>query len=207
MLSVGLLSGQGCAFPTRMLVERSVYDEVLPRVQAVAESITVGDPLEEGTVAGPVVNEQALRRITGMIVRAREDGARLLTSGDRLGGGLANGYFLQPTVFADVAPDSELAQKEVFGPVLSIIPFDTEDEAVHIANGTAYGLPGYLFTSDLTRAHRVAEELVTGEVLVNGAANLAVHRPFGGFGISGIGEEGGRAGLDEFLRIKGVGIA
>jgi aldehyde dehydrogenase (NAD+) len=207
MFSVGLLSGQGCAFPTRMIVARSVYEEVIARVQAIVGHIKVGDPFQADTISGPVVNEQALHRITGMIAAARRDGARLVTGGERLGGDLANGYYLAPTVFADVDPHSELAQKEVFGPVLSIIPFDDDDEAIDIANATPYGLSGYVFTNDLRRAHRVAEELETGEVLINGAANLNPTRPFGGIGISGLGKEGGRQGLDEFLRIKGVSIA
>lgn len=207
MMSIGALSGQGCALPTRMIVARSVYDDVISRVHTLTRFFKVGNPFEPDTVSGPVVNEQALHRILGMIERAHGDGARLVTGGERLGGDLANGYFLQPTVFADVDPQSELAQKEVFGPVLSIIPFDTEDAAIEIANSTPYGLSGYVFTNNLRRAHRVAEELETGEVLINGAANLGVSRPFGGIGISGMGKEGGRQGLDEFLRIKGVGIA
>lgn len=207
MMSVAVMTGQGCAFPTRMIVARSIYDEVISRVQATAQLIKVGDPFEADTVSGPVVNEQALQRILRMIERAREDGARLVAGGERLGGDLARGYFLQPTVFADVDPSCELAQQEVFGPVLSISPFDGEDEAIEIANSTPYGLSGYVFTNNLRRALRVAEELETGEVLINGAANLRVTRPFGGIGISGMGKEGGRQGLDEFLRIKGVGIA
>lgn len=207
LMSVGVMSGQGCAFPTRMIVARSVYDDVIARVEAIAAMIKVGDPFEPDTVAGPVVNAAALERITGMIERASKDGARLITGGGRLGGDLADGYYLQPTVFADVDPYSELAQKEVFGPVLCIIPFDTEEEAIDIANSTPYGLSGYVFTNDLKRAHRVAEALETGEVLINGAMNLAVHRPFGGIGISGMGKEGGRAGLHEFLRTKSVSIA
>jgi aldehyde dehydrogenase (NAD+) len=207
MLSVGLLSGQGCALPTRMIVARPIYDEVISRVQAIARSIKVGDPVEADTISGPLVNEDALLRIIAMIEQAKRAGARLVTGGRRVGGDLADGYYLQPTVFADVDPHSELAQKEVFGPVLSIIPFDDEDHAIEIANSTPYGLSGYVFTKDLRRAHRVAEELETGEVLINGAANLGVTRPFGGIGISGMGKEGGRQGLDEFLRIKTVSIA
>ena len=206
-MSVGTLSGQGCALPTRMLVERPVYDDVVARVTAVAKSVTVGDPFDPTTVSGPVVNQGALDRILGMIGRATLDGARLVAGGARLEGDLAGGYFIEPTVFADVDPGSELAQNEVFGPVLAITPFDTDDEAVAIANSTPYGLSAYVQTNDLRRAHRIAEELVTGEVLVNGAANLAVHRPFGGLGLSGFGKEGGRAGLEEFLRTKAVGIA
>ena len=207
MLSVGALSGQGCAFPTRMIVERSVYDEVVERVRTIAGFVKVGNPLETETVSGPVVNEQALNRITGMVERAIGDGARLITGGGRVDGELASGYFLEPTVFADVDPESELAQTEVFGPVLSIIPFDGEEQAIAIANSTAYGLSGYVFTNDLRRAHWVAEELETGEVLINGAANLGATRPFGGIGISGMGKEGGRQGLEEFLHVKTVSMA
>jgi aldehyde dehydrogenase (NAD+) len=207
MMSVGVLSGQGCAFPTRMLVHHSIYEDVVDRVSAVAKGIPVGDPWDPAVLAGPVVNEAALERILGMIERAQEDGARLVTGGSRIGGDLAAGYFIEPTVFADVDPESELAQNEVFGPVLAITPFSDEEEAIRIANSTRYGLSGYVQTQNLSRALRVAEELVTGEVLINGAANLRVQRPFGGIGISGMGKEGGRLGVEEFLRVKSVGIA
>ncbi|HET6950044.1 MAG TPA: aldehyde dehydrogenase family protein [Acidimicrobiales bacterium] len=205
-MSVGAMSGQGCAFPTRMLVHRPIYEEMVERISMVAKGITVGDPFGEGMIAGPVVNEAALERILGMIERARSGGARLVVGGNRLDGDLAQGYFIAPTVFADVDPQSELAQNEVFGPVLAVTPFADEDEAIAIANATKYGLSAYVQTKDLRRALRVAEELVTGEVLVNGARNLAVHRPFGGLGKSGFGKEGGRAGIEEFLRTKSVGI-
>jgi aldehyde dehydrogenase (NAD+) len=205
-MSVAVLSGQGCALPTRMLVHEPVYDAVVSRVAEIAKAITVGDPFEPATLSGPVVSQAALDRILAMIDQAKLDGARLVTGGARLEGGLAGGYFIEPTVFADVDPASELAQKEVFGPVLAITPFGTEDEAIRIANSTPYGLSAYIQTSDLRRAHRVADELVTGEVLVNGAVNLGVHRPFGGVGLSGFGKEGGRAGLEEFLQVKSVAI-
>jgi aldehyde dehydrogenase (NAD+) len=207
MMSVGVLSGQGCAFPTRMLVQRTVYEEVIARVASVAKGIPVGDPWDPTVLAGPVVNRAALQRIIGMIERAQNDGARLVTGGTRLGGKLAGSYFIEPTVFADVDPDSELAQNEVFGPVLAITAFDSDDDAVRIANNTRYGLSGYIQTTNLSRGLRVAEELVTGEVLINGAANLRVQRPFGGIGISGMGKEGGKLGVEEFLRVKSVGIA
>lgn len=206
VMSVGLLTGQGCALPTRMLVQRGVYDEVVERVAAIAKSIKVGDPFEAGTVAGPVINAAALERILGMIDRAKLDGSRLVTGGSRYDGALAAGYFLEPTVFADVDPDSELAQQEVFGPVLAITPFDTDDDAIRIANGTAYGLSGYVQTSNLRRGLRVSEELAAGEILVNGASNLRVQRPFGGVGLSGFGKEGGRAGIEEFVWAKAIGI-
>ena len=206
-MSVATLSGQGCALPTRMLVQRTVYDEVIARVAEIAKYITVGDPFDPATVSGPVVNQAALDRILATVDQAKRDGARLITGGARIGGPLADGYLLEPTVFADVDPRSDLAQHEVFGPVLAITPFDTEEEAIAIANNTRYGLSAYVQTNDLRRAHRLAEALVCGEVLVNGAANLAVHRPFGGLGISGFGKEGGRHGIEEFLRVKSVGIA
>ena len=205
-LSVAVLSGQGCALPTRMLVHEPVYDQVVGRVAEIAKSIAVGDPFEETTVSGPVVSQAALDRILAMIEQARRDGARLVAGGSRLGGPLADGYFIEPTVFADVDPQSQLAQREVFGPVLAITPFRTEEEAIAIANSTEYGLSAYIQTSDLRRAHRLADELAAGEVLVNGAANLGVHRPFGGVGLSGFGKEGGRAGLEEFLQVKSVAI-
>jgi aldehyde dehydrogenase (NAD+) len=203
----GFMSGQGCNLPTRMLVQRPIYEEVIARVKATAESLVIGDPFDPNVLAGPVVNEVALQRILAVIERAKADGARLLTGGHRLGGDLADGYYLAPTVFADVDPDSDLAQNEVFGPVLAITPFEDEQEAIDIANNSRYGLSGYLYTADLRRAMRVAEELDTGEVLINGAANMIVNRPYGGIGMSGIGKEGGRQGIEEFLRVKGVGVA
>ena len=135
-MSVAVLSGQGCALPTRMLVHEPVYEQVIGRVAEIAKTITVGDPFEADTVSGPVVSQAALDRIMAMIEQARLDGARLVTGGARLGGPLADGYFIEPTVFADVDPQSRLAQQEVFGPVLAITPFRTEDEAIAIANGT-----------------------------------------------------------------------
>jgi aldehyde dehydrogenase (NAD+) len=207
MMSVGVLSGQGCAFPTRMLVQRPVYEEMISRVCTVAKSILVGDPWDPAVLSGPVVNEAALDRILGQIEQATNDGARLVTGGSRILGDLAGGFFIEPTVFADVDPDSDLAQNEVFGPVLAMTPFDSDEDAVRIANNTRYGLSGYIQTTNLSRGLRIAEELVTGEVLINGAANLRVQRPFGGVGISGMGKEGGKLGVEEFLRVKSVGIA
>jgi aldehyde dehydrogenase (NAD+) len=204
--SVGSLTGQGCAFPTRMLVQRSIYEAAVEKVAAVASNIATGDPFDPATFSGPLINEAALTRVLGMIERAQADGARLVAGGSRINGALAKGFFVEPTVFADVDPYSELGQKEVFGPVLSIIPFDTDDEAIEIANCTPYGLSAYLHTQQLHRAHRIAEELITGEVLINGAANLGVHRPFGGWKTSGVGKEGGRQGFEEFLRTKSVAI-
>jgi aldehyde dehydrogenase (NAD+) len=202
-LSIAALSGQGCAFPTRMIVHESIHDQVVETVKAVASTITVGDPFDPATVSGPVVNQAAIDRIMAMIERAEADGAELVTGGNRID---RPGYFVEPTIFTHVDPSSELAQNEVFGPVLAITTFSSDEEAVEIANATRYGLSSYIQTRDLDRALRVAAELETGEVLINGAANLAVHRPFGGIGVSGVGKEGGRAGFEEFLRMKGVGV-
>jgi aldehyde dehydrogenase (NAD+) len=143
-------------------------------------------------------------RIMGMIERASSQGATLVVGGKRMD---RPGFYIEPTVFTDVDPSSELGQNEVFGPALAITKFSTDEEAIAIANSTRYGLSSYIQTRDLTRAHRIAAELEAGEVLINGAPNLAAHRPFGGIGISGVGKEGGRAGFEEFLRIKSVAIA
>ena len=204
MFSLIVLSGQGCAFATRMIVHEDVYDQVVERLKLIAENVAVGDPFDPGVMSGPVVNEAAVERITGMIERAQEQGATLVTGGTRMD---RDGFFIQPTVFTDVDPGSELAQTEVFGPVLAIFKFSTEDEAIALANNTRYALSSYVQTNDLGRAVRVAAELEAGETLINGAMNLQVGRPFGGFGLSGVGKEGGRQGIEEFLRIRSVGIA
>ncbi len=198
-------TGQGCALPTRMLVERPIYDEVVSRIEALVPTLKVGDPLLPGTLSGPLVNEAALKRITGVIEDARcGDGGRLLLGGERLGGELANGYFLQNTVFVDVDPDSSLAQQEIFGPVLSVIPFENEEHGVHLANNTVFGLTHYIQTADARRVRRLIPQLRSGTIAVNGAASTHHAAPFGGVGPSGMGREGGRAGLEEFIRIKTV---
>jgi len=206
MMGIGLLSGQGCAFPTRMLAHRTIYDEVIKRAKALAESIVVGDPMASETMSGPVVSRQSFDRILAVIEQAKRDGARLIIGGGPLNRPGLDGYYLQPTVFADVDPDSDLAQEEVFGPVLAISVFDTDEEALAIANNSRYGLSGYVHTKDLRRAHVFAENIRTGEVRINGALNLAANQPYGGLGISGFGKEGGRDGIYEFLNMKSVAI-
>jgi aldehyde dehydrogenase (NAD+) len=140
-----------------------------------------------------------------MIERAKLSG-RMLIGGDRPNGELGKGYYIKPTLFADVDPASELAQTEVFGPVVAMIPFDSEEEAVRIANSTHYGLASYIHTNDLRRAHRVAEQIDSGGVYINGGATVAPNTPYGGLGLSGFGREGGRPGIEEFLRHKTVAI-
>ncbi len=198
-------SGQGCQLPTRLLVHAPVYDAVLEGVVQTIAHLKAGDPLAADTFLGPVVSEAAMRRILSDIERARtEHAGRLLCGGARID---AAGWFVEPTVFAEVDPSSHLAQHELFGPVLAIIPFADEDEAIDIANGTPWGLAGYVQTRDLGRAHRMAARLTCGNVYVNGAMNVHPAAPFGGVGLSGHGKEGGRAGIEEFVRHKGVAVA
>lgn len=200
------LSGQGCANGTRLLVHDSVREQVVETVTARLRRVPFGDPANERTVMGPVVSEASCDRILGMLGRARAEGATPLTGGNRAGGDLADGFFVEPTVFADVAPDSELVQEEIFGPVLTVQTFGSEEEAIALANSTRYGLGAYLHTNDLRRTHRVARALASGSVWVNGAPGLLASAPFGGVKQSGFGRIGGIAGLREFLRTKNVWI-
>lgn len=207
MFSVGYIAGQGCAFPSRLLVEESIYEEMIDRVVAIARSVAVGDPWNPETVMGPVISEASLKRILAMIDEAQGNGSgKLVTGGKRLGGELANGFFVEPTVFRDCDNLSALCQQEVFGPVLAIMKFSTEDEAIALANGTDYGLAAYIQSRDLERVHRVSAHLRAGGVYVNGAKAVMPGTPFGGLGISGYGREGGRDGLNEFLLPKTVQI-
>ncbi|MFZ4748517.1 MAG: aldehyde dehydrogenase family protein, partial [Sphingomonas sp.] len=198
-------TGQGCALPTRLLVQRGVYDAVVDGVTAIVAQYVTGDPLDPATFAGPLVNAAALERVSGVVEKAKAERAgRLVVGGGRPGGELADGFFIDTTIFADVDPASSLAQNEVFGPVLSIIPFDTEEQAVEIANGTAYGLSNYVQTSDMRRARRLARALHSGTVGINSTGNMHIGAPFGGVGISGFGREGGREGIMEFISTKTV---
>jgi len=202
------MSGQGCACPTRLLVERPIYDDVLDRLVRIMTTAPVGDPLDEATAVGPVVTEAACQRILGIIDEARRQGSgELLTGGGRVGGDLADGWFVEPTVFAGVDHRSRIAQEEIFGPVLSVLPFDSEDEAVRVANGTDYGLAAYVNTADLSRAHRLAARLCAGKVHVNGFDQAPPAAPLGGMKTSGYGREGGEAGLLEYLQVKNVFIS
>jgi aldehyde dehydrogenase (NAD+) len=198
-------AGQSCASPTRMLVERSIYREVTERTEAIIRSLSLGDPLDPVTFMGPLALAASQARVLGVIERALSEKAGHMVLGGKAGEGeLADGYFVQPTIFTDVDPNSHLAQNEVFGPVLSIIPFDTEEEALSIANGTAFGLSSYVQTGDARRARRLAAELRSGTISINGAFPVDRRAPFGGVGLSGFGYEGGRAGIDEFIHKKTV---
>ena len=207
LAGTALLSGQGCALPTRSYVHRSVYDEVVARVCEVLASLAVGDPLDPATMVGPVVTEAAASRIMGAIARAREQGATLLAGGERLGGALAPGWFVAPTVFGDVGHDSDLARNEVFGPVQALIPFDDDDEVLALANDSDFGLAAYLHTTDVRRIQRFSADLAAGTVVVNGIGRISPATPFGGYKRSGFGREGGRAGIEEMVRSKTVFVA
>jgi len=167
--------------------------------------LPVGDPLGDDTMVGPVISRASSERILGIVDEATRTGAgRIVTGGKRLEGELADGWFISPTVLADVDPNSSVAQKEIFGPVISVMQFRSEDEAVALANGTGYGLSAYIQSGDAKRVRRLVGQLRSGTVGVNGGAPLTYNAPFGGLGLSGYGKEGGRAGIDEFLHLKTV---
>ena len=197
-------SGQSCNAPTRMLVEKSMYDEAVERVKKFANTMKVGDPKKEGEHIGPVVSEVQYKKIQSLIQKGIDEGAKLVAGGVGKPDGIDKGYFVKPTAFADVNNQMEIARTEIFGPVLSIIPFEDEEEAISIANDTNYGLTNYIQTKDKEKANRVARRLRSGMVDVNGAG-IAVDAPFGGFKHSGIGREAGKEGLLEFLEVKSVG--
>lgn len=203
---VGLANaGQGCALPTRVLVQDEVYGKFVEMLGATVESMAVGDPLDDATVIGPVISRAASERILGIVNEASASGeGRIVVGGRRLEGDLADGWFVAPTVLADVDPNSSVAQKEIFGPVISVMRFRSEEEAVALANGTGYGLSSYVQTGDERRIRRLVSQLRSGTVGVNGGDPLTYNAPFGGLGLSGYGKEGGRAGIDEFLHLKTV---
>ena len=198
-------NGQGCVNGTRLLVQRGVYDQYLAMLSAMAGYIQVGDPMDQATTMGPVISEPAMNRILGMVERGVSQGGRLVCGGERMGGDHAGGYFVPVTVLADVPNDAEIAQNEVFGPVLVVTPFDTEEEAIALANATDYGLGAYVHTRNLRRAHAVTKELQAGQIHVNGSGEaMQPNVPFGGWKHSGHGRLGGVEGLHDFLQPKNI---
>lgn len=199
------VSGQGCVNGTRLLVERPIYEQYIEMIKSIAGHIKVGDPVDPATVMGPVISEAAVQRILGIIDRAQQDGARLELGGERLNGEFADGFYLPLTILADVDNSSSLARHEVFGPVLSVTPFDTEEEAITLANDSDYGLGAYIHTRDLRRAHHVADHMEAGMVHVNASGEgMQPFAPFGGMKQSGFGRLGGEQGLIEFLQARNV---
>ena len=197
-------SGQSCNAPTRMLIEKSMYNEAVERLTKYANEFKVDDPNKEGDHIGPVISETQFNKIQNLIKKGIDEGAKLVAGGPGKPDGLDKGYYVKPTVFADVKNNMEIAKTEIFGPVLSVMSFESEEEAISIANDTPYGLTNYIQTQDPEKVKRVARKLRSGMVDVNGAG-IAVDAPFGGYKHSGIGREAGQEGLTEFLEVKSVG--
>jgi aldehyde dehydrogenase (NAD+) len=196
-------SGQSCNAPTRMLVQRKSHDRAVEVAATVANSMRVGDPFADGTMLGPVVSKVQFDKIQRLIEAGIKEGAQLAAGGPGLPEGLTRGYYVKPTIFGGVRNDMTIAREEIFGPVLSILPYESEEEAVQIANDTVYGLSGYVTSGDLERARNVAKRLRSGNVHVNGG-NLDFNASFGGYKQSGNGREWGEAGFEEYLELKSV---
>jgi aldehyde dehydrogenase (NAD+) len=198
-------SGQGCAITTRLLLPRSRYDEGVEIVKGAFESFPYGDPTDFDNMAGPLINARQRERVLGYIEKGKAEGARCL-----VGGGPATqfekGYFVQPTLFADVDPNATIAQEEIFGPVLVVIPYENDDDAVRIANNSRYGLSGSVTSESLDRAMSVARRIRTGTIAVNGGQWFGPDSPFGGYKESGLGREHGVEGFEEYLETKTLGL-
>ncbi len=197
--------GQGCAITTRMLLPRSHYDDAVEVLKAAFESVSYGDPTDPGNIMGPLVNARQRDRVLGYIEKGKAEGAKLLVGGGRPAH-LDRGYYVEPTLFVDVDPDSTIAQEEIFGPVLSVIRYEDDDDAVRIANNSTYGLSGAVTSKSLDRALGVARRIRTGTISVNGGMWFGPDSPFGGYKQSGNGREHGIAGFEEYLETKTLGL-
>jgi len=196
-------SGQSCHAPSRVLVHESQHERFLELLQAEAAKVRVGDPRDPATTMGPVVNKAQYDRIQGYIRTGIEEGARLVCGGPGRPEGIKQGYYIRPTVFADVRPSMAIAQEEIFGPVIAVLSYASEDEAIQVANGTIYGLGGYVFTTNAESARRVAGKMRAGRIFLNGAPSNTV-APMGGYKRSGNGREMGVFGLEEYLEVKAL---
>ncbi len=196
-------TGQSCNAPTRMLVPAAAMDEAIAVAKATAEATRPGDPAAEGVRIGPVVSQAQFDKVQGLIQRGIDEGAELVAGGPGRPDGLDKGYYVKPTVFARVSNDMTIAREEIFGPVLVMIPYDSEDQAIDIANDTLYGLSAYVQSGDIERARKVASRLRAGSVHINGAG-VDYAAPFGGYKQSGNGREWGELGFEEFLEVKSV---
>jgi acyl-CoA reductase-like NAD-dependent aldehyde dehydrogenase len=205
-VGIFLYAGQSCTAGSRLLVHRSIHDRFLDGLIERARALKVGSPLDESTQLGPMVSARQLDRVLGYVERGRAEGARLILGGERLGGEQAGGFYMSPTIFDDVAPSMTIAREEIFGPVLSVMSFDDESEALAIANDNPMGLGSAVWTSDLDRAIRLARRLRVGDVWVNTHYVRLAESPFGGVKGSGIGRELGMEGLDEYLESKRICI-
>ncbi len=197
------LSGQVCLAQTRALVHRDVADEFLAMAEMIGGMVSYGNPFDPAVTSSPLINTRQLDRVLGLIEQGQAEGARLVCGGTRSDGDLAEGNFVTPTVFTDVSNDMSIAREEIFGPVLSVIPFSDEDEALRIANDTEYGLAATVWTSDLKRAMRLTKAIRAGTVGINGY-QLEPHAPFGGFQQSGLGREGGQPAIEAYTELKTV---
>jgi aldehyde dehydrogenase (NAD+) len=200
-----VMSGQSCVLPSRILLPHSRYEEGLAILKAAMENFPVGDPWTPGVMQGPQISETQRQKVLGLIKSGIDSGARLITGGG-IPDNLPVGYYTQPTLLADVDPDSQVAQEEIFGPVLTVTPYDTDDEAVAIANNTIYGLSGEVSGTDLERAFAIASRMRTGNVSINAKSHFGIDSPFGGSGQSGLGYRNGDQGYREYLHIKTIGM-
>jgi betaine-aldehyde dehydrogenase len=199
--SVFANAGQDCCARSRTIVERSIYPEFVEAMRAATEATVVGNPLDEKTQMGPVISTGQREVTERYIALGKQEGARLVCGGERIAG---PGYFLRPAVFADSRPGMRIVDEEIFGPVATVIPFETEAEAIAIANDTIYGLSGSLWTNDLKRGLRVAAAVRTGVLSVNSSSSVHLQAPFGGFKQSGLGRELGMHALDHYSEIKNI---
>ncbi len=200
-----VMSGQSCVLPSRILLPRSRYDEGLAVLQGAMENFPVGDPWTPGNMQGPQISETQRQKVLGLIRSGIDSGARLVTGGG-VPESLPVGYYTQATLLADVDPDSQIAQEEIFGPVLTVTPYDTVDEAVAIANNSIYGLSGEVSGADVERAFAVAQRMRTGNVSINSKSHFGIDSPFGGSKQSGLGYRNGEQGYREYLHIKTIGM-
>lgn len=199
-------TGQVCYAGTRLFVQRSIHDEVAQRLAEFASNLRVGSSTDPDTQLGPLVSQAQLDTVQSYVELARQEGAQIMSGGERLRGELANGFFISPTVLAGVRNDMRVAQEEIFGPVISIIPFDDEEEAIRLANSTEYGLGGAVWTRDVGRAHRVSRAVKAGIIWVNCYGVTDPSTSYGGTKLSGYGSKGGFRHIEDYLYSKTVWI-
>jgi aldehyde dehydrogenase (NAD+) len=200
-----VMSGQSCILPSRILLPRSRYDEGVELLKSSMENFPVGDPWTPGTMQGPQISHTQREKVLGLIRSGIDSGARLVTGGG-IPDNLATGYYVSPTLLAEVDPDARVAQEEIFGPVLTVTAYDTEDDAVSIANNSIYGLSGEVSSGDVDRALGMAKRMRTGNVTINGKSHFGITSPFGGTKQSGLGRRNGDEGFREYLEGKTIGL-